>query len=129
MEERAMSKRILIVDDEDVIRKFLKIHLTKQGYEVTEAEDGQKALDRVGEKRFDLIICDVMMPNKNGWEVVKAVKSDPVLNEIPIILLTAKNDDVDMFKGYDLGANYYMTKPFTKAQLFYGLKLMFEGAA
>jgi len=124
-----MSKRILIVDDEEVIRKFLKIHLNKLGYEVTEAEDGQKAIDRIGERKFDLIICDVMMPNKNGWEVIKEVKSNPELNEIPIILLTAKNDDVDMFKGYELGANYYMTKPFTKDQLLYGLKLMFEAAS
>jgi len=123
-----MSKRILIVDDEEVIRKFLKIHLNKQGYEVTEAEDGQKAIDRIGEKKFDLIICDVMMPNKTGWEVVKEVKSNPKFEQIPIILLTAKNDDVDMFKGYDLGANYYMTKPFTKDQLLYGLKMMFEAA-
>ena len=103
-----MSKRILIVDDEEVIRKFLKIHLNKQGYEVTEAEDGQKAIDRIGERKFDLIICDVMMPNKTGWEVVKEIKSSPKLNHIPIILLTAKKDDVDMFKGYELGANYYM---------------------
>ena len=124
-----MSKRILIVDDEEVIRKFLKIHLNKLGYEVTEAEDGQKAIDRIGERKFDLIICDVMMPNKNGWEVIKEVKSNPELNEIPIILLTAKNDEVDMFKGYELGANYYMTKPFTKDQLLYGLKLMFEAAS
>ena len=124
-----MSKRILIVDDEEVIRKFLKIHLNKQGYEVTEAEDGQKAIDRIGERKFDLIICDVMMPNKTGWEVVKEVKSNPKFDQIPIILLTAKNDDVDMFKGYDLGANYYMTKPFTKDQLLYGLKLMFEAAS
>ena len=124
-----MSKRILIVDDEEVIRKFLKIHLNKLGYEVTEAEDGQKAIDRIGERKFDLIICDVMMPNKNGWEVVKEVKSNPKLDQIPIILLTAKNDDVDMFKGYELGANYYMTKPFTKDQLLYGLKLMFEAAS
>jgi CheY-like chemotaxis protein len=124
-----MSKRILIVDDEEVIRKFLKIHLTKLGDEVTEAEDGQKAIDRIGERKFDLIICDVMMPNKNGWEVVKEVKSNPKLDQIPIILLTAKNDDVDMFKGYELGANYYMTKPFTKDQLLYGLKLMFEAAS
>ena len=123
-----MSKRILIVDDEEVIRKFLKIHLNKQGYEVTEAEDGQKAIDRIGERKFDLIICDVMMPNKTGWEVVKEVKSNPKFEQIPIILLTAKNDDVDMFKGYDLGANYYMTKPFTKDQLLYGLKMMFEAA-
>jgi DNA-binding response OmpR family regulator len=124
-----MSKRILIVDDEEVIRKFLKIHLTRLGYEVTEAEDGQKAIEKIGGGKFDLIICDVMMPNKNGWEVIKEVKSNPELNEIPIILLTAKNDDVDMFKGYELGANYYMTKPFTKDQLLYGLKLMFEAAS
>ena len=121
-----MSKRILIVDDEEVIRKFLRIHLTKLGYEVTEAEDGEKAIEKIGGGKFDLIICDVMMPNKNGWEVVKEVKSTPDLSNIPIILLTAKNDDADMFKGYGLGANYYMTKPFTKDQLLYGLKLMFE---
>ena len=124
-----MSKRILIVDDEEVIRKFLRIHLTKLGYEVTEAEDGQKAIEKIGEGKFDLIICDVMMPNKNGWEVAKEVKSTPDLSNIPIILLTAKNDDADMFKGYGLGANYYMTKPFTKDQLLYGLKLMFEEAS
>jgi DNA-binding response OmpR family regulator len=124
-----MSKRILIVDDEEVIRKFLRIHLTKLGYEVTEAEDGEKAIEKIGGEKFDLIICDVMMPNKNGWEVVKEVKSTPDLSNIPIILLTAKNDEVDMFKGYELGANYYMTKPFTKDQLLYGLKLMFEEAS
>lgn len=125
-----MSKRILIVDDEEVIRKFLKIHLDKLGHEVTEAEDGEKAIEKIGGRdKFDLIICDVMMPNKNGWEVLKEVKSNPRLSEIPIILLTAKNDDVDMFKGYELGANYYMTKPFTKDQLIYGLKLMFEEAS
>jgi CheY-like chemotaxis protein len=83
-------------------------------------------MEKIGGEKFDLIICDVMMPNKNGWEVVREVKSDPELNEIPIILLTAKNEDADMFKGYELGANYYMTKPFTKDQLLYGMKLMFE---
>lgn len=124
-----MSKRILVVDDEEVIRKFVKIHLSKLGYEVDEAEDGQKAIEKITGEKFDLIICDVMMPNKNGWEVVKEVKSNPEVSEIPIILLTAKNDDADMFKGYELGANYYMTKPFTKDQLLYGMKLMFEETA
>lgn len=124
-----MSKRILVVDDEEVIRKFVKIHLNKLGYEVDEAEDGQKAIEKITGEKFDLIICDVMMPNKNGWEVVKEVKSNPEVSEIPIILLTAKNDDADMFKGYELGANYYMTKPFTKDQLLYGMKLMFEETA
>ncbi|MBM4339749.1 MAG: response regulator [Deltaproteobacteria bacterium] len=124
-----MNKRILIVDDEEVIRKFLKIHLTKLGYEVIEAVDGEKALKKLDEGKPDLIICDVMMPNKNGWEVVREAKTNPKTSDIPIILLTAKNDDVDMFKGYELGANYYMTKPFTKEQLFSGLKLMFERTA
>lgn len=126
MERGAMSKNILVVDDEEIIRKFVKIHLNKLGYEVTEAEDGQKALEKIEDQKFDLIICDVMMPNKSGWEVVKEVKSNPEVSGIPIILLTAKSDDADMFKGYELGANYYMTKPFTKEQLLYGMKLIFE---
>jgi len=120
-----MSKRVLIVDDEEVIRKFLRIHLVKLGYEVTEAADGEQAIEQLGKDDFDLLICDIMMPKKDGWEVIKEAKSNPKTKNIPVIVLTAKNEDSDMFKGYDLGANYYMTKPFTKAQLLYGLKLMF----
>lgn len=123
-----MSKKVLIVDDEEVIRKFLKIHLSKLGYDVTEAADGEEAIEQLGKKDFDLIICDILMPKKNGWEVIEEVKSNTRTKNIPLIVLTAKNEDSDMFKGYDLGANYYMTKPFTKAQLLYGLKLMFEDA-
>ena len=121
-----MSKRVLIVDDEEVIRKFLKIHLAKLGYEVTEAADGDQAIEQLGKDDFDLLICDIMMPKKDGWEVIKEAKSNPKTKNLPVIVLTAKNEDSDMFKGYDLGANYYMTKPFTKAQLLYGLKLMFD---
>ena len=121
-----MSKKILIVDDEEVIRKLLKINLVKWGYEVTEATDGTQAIEKIGEDEFDLLICDILMPNMNGWEVLKEVKSNPKTKDMPIIVLTAKNEDTDMFKGYDLGANYYMTKPFTKDQLLYGLKLMFD---
>jgi CheY-like chemotaxis protein len=120
-----MSRKILIVDDEEVIRKFLKIHLTKLGYEVQEAADGEQAIEQLGKDDFDLLICDVLMPKKDGWQVIREVKSNPKTKDIPVILLTAKNEDSDMFKGYDLGVNYYMTKPFTKAQLIYGLKLMF----
>ena len=65
------------------------------------------------------------MPNKNGWEVLKEVRLNPKTKDIPVIVLTAKNEDTDMFKGYDLGANYYITKPFTKEQLLFGLKMMF----
>ena len=121
-----MSRKVLIVDDEEVIRKLLRIHLVKWGYEVREAMDGAQALEQIGKDNFDLLICDILMPNMDGWQVLKEVKTNPKTKDMPVIVLTAKNEDTDMFKGYDLGANYYMSKPFTKAQLLYGLKLMFE---
>ena len=119
-----MAKKILIVDDEEVIRKFLRINLVKWGYEVKEAVDGVGALEQLSKDNFDLLISDIIMPNKDGWELLKEVKSNPKTRDIPVIVLTAKNEDASMFNGYDLGANYYMTKPFTKAQLLYGLQLM-----
>src|SRR4030043_1895980 len=123
-----MSRKVLIVDDEEVIRKFLRIHLVKLGYGVTEAADGEQAIEELGKDDFDLLICDIMMPKKDGWEVIKEAKSNSKTKNLPVIVLTAKNEDSDMFKGYDLGANYYMTKPFTKAQLLYGLRLMLNEA-
>ena len=119
-----MAKRVLIVDDEEIIRKFLRINLLKWGYEVKEAVDGLQALEQLGKDNYDLLICDILMPNKNGWELLKEVRSNPKTEDIPVIFLTAKNEESDMFKGYELGANYYITKPFTKDQLLYGLKLM-----
>ena len=123
-----MSKKILVVDDSPWIRKMIGNHLVNWGYEVKEAEDGNQAIEKMGNDNFDLVICDVIMPQKDGWEVLKEVKSDPKTKDIPFILLTAKNENSDMFQGYGLGANYYMTKPFTKTQLLYALKLMFENA-
>jgi DNA-binding response OmpR family regulator len=124
-----MKRKVLVVDDEEVIRKFLKVHLGKWGYEVEEASDGEEAVGRLGREKFDLLISDVLMPRKDGWEVLKEVRSNERTRELPVILLTAKNEDTDMFKGYGLGANYYLTKPFTKAQLLYGIELMFGGNA
>ena len=123
-----MKRKILIVDDEEVIRKFLRIHLDKLGYEVKEAADGEQAIDELGKDDFDLLICGILMPKKDGWEVIKEAKSNSKTKNMPVILLTAKNENSDVFKGYDLGANYYMTKPFTKAQLLYGLRLMLAGS-
>jgi two-component system, OmpR family, alkaline phosphatase synthesis response regulator PhoP len=120
-----MGKKVLIVDDEEIIRKFLRINLLKWGYEVKEAMDGVQALEQLGKDTYDLLISDVLMPNKNGWEVLKAVRSNPKTKDMPVIILTAKNEDSDMFQGYELGATYYMTKPFTKDQLLFGLKMMF----
>jgi DNA-binding response OmpR family regulator len=124
-----MKRKVLIVDDEEVIRKFLRIHLAKLGYEVMDAADGEQAMEELEKNDFDLLICDILMPKKGGWEVIKEVKSNIRTKHLPVIVLKAKNEETDMFKGYDLGANYYMTKPFTKAELLYGLRLMFDGSS
>ncbi len=123
-----MKRKILIVDDEEMIRKLLRILLDKLGYEVKEAADGEQAIEELSKDVFDLLICDILMPKKDGWEVIKEAKSNSKSKNMPVILLTVKNEDTDVFKGYDLGANYYMTKPFTKAQLLYGLRLMLAGS-
>jgi CheY-like chemotaxis protein len=120
-----MGKKVLVADDEEVIRKFLSIHLVKCGYDVIEAVDGEEALEQLGKEDFDLLICDIIMPKKDGWQVLEEMRSNPKTKDIPVIILTAKNEDSDMFRGFDLGANYYITKPFTKAQLFYGIQLIF----
>jgi len=121
-----MKRKILIVDDEEMIRKYLRIHLEKLGYGVKEAADGEQAIEELGKDNFDLLICDILMPKKDGWEVIKEAKSNSRTRSMPVILLTDRNEDSDVFKGYELGANYYMTKPFTKAQLLYGLRLMLD---
>jgi len=117
-----MRKKVLVVDDEEVIRQFLRTLLAKWGYEVEEAEDGVKALEQLAKDNYDLLICDILMPNKNGWEVLKEIKSNPKTKEIPVIVLTGKKEDSDIFRGYELGAIYYMTKPFTIAQLLHTLQ-------
>jgi len=116
--------KVLIVEDDDVIRKFLRLQLTKWGYRFVEAEDGVEAILKLAKEDFDLIICDIMMPKKDGWELIKEVRLSPKTKDIPVIVLTAKNKDSDMFKGYELGADYYITKPFTKAQLLHGIQLV-----
>jgi DNA-binding response OmpR family regulator len=123
-----VRRKVLIVDDEEVVRNFLRIHLAKLGYEVKEAGDGEQAIEELEKDDFDLLICDILMPKKGGWEVIKEVRTNSKTKHLPVIVLKAKNEETDMFKGYDLGANYYMTKPFTKAELLYGLRLMFDGS-
>jgi CheY-like chemotaxis protein len=122
-----MGKKVLVVDDQEVNRELLKVYLSKLGYEVKEASDGLQALEHLEKDDFDLLICNIMMPNMDGWQVLIEVRSDERIKNIPVIVLTAKDEDADMFKGYDLGANCYLTKPFTKTQLLYGVKMFDEG--
>ena len=104
--------KILVVDDESRMRKLVSDFLTKSGYEVIEAADGEQALDIFYKKKdIALLILDVMMPKLDGWQVCKEVREQN--DKIPIILLTAKGDERDELQGFDLGVDEYITKPFS----------------
>ena len=103
--------KILVVDDETRLRKLVKDFLHKNGYDVLEASDGEEALDLFfSDKSISLIICDIMMPKLNGYEVVKEIRH---YSDIPIIMLTAKGEESDELQGYDLGVDEYISKPFS----------------
>jgi len=102
--------RILLVDDEQAVQKLLTYPLRKEGYEVVEARDGQEALDRFGEERFDLVVLDIMLPKLDGIEVCRRLRTR---SQVPIIMLTAKGDEVDKVAGLEMGADDYITKPFS----------------
>ena len=110
-----MDKKLLIVDDEAHIRMLIEQtleDLEDEGVELLFAENGEEALNIIQEEKPNLVFLDVMMPKMNGMEVCQKVKKELHLNDVYIILLTAKGQEVDRQKGLDMGANKYMTKPF-----------------
>jgi two-component system alkaline phosphatase synthesis response regulator PhoP len=109
--------RILVVDDEIYIVHILDFSLGMEGYEVITALDGEEALEKAFESTPDLIVLDIMMPKMDGYETCKALKADSRTKDIPIILLSAKGRNVDMQTGYDVGADEYITKPFSPRKL------------
>ncbi|HJV27414.1 MAG TPA: response regulator [Aromatoleum sp.] len=112
-----MAKKILIADDEQNIVISLEFLMKREGYEVLIANDGEEAVHRIRADRPDLVLLDVMMPKKSGFEVCQEIKSDPDLQGICILMLTAKGRDTEMAKGLALGADAYMTKPFSTKEL------------
>lgn len=112
-----MSKKVLIVDDEPNILVSVEFLMQREGHEVATAADGQEAIDLLGEFRPDLMILDVMMPRKNGFEVCAEVRADARLSAMPILMLTAKGREAEMKKGLSLGADAYITKPFSTHEL------------
>jgi two-component system alkaline phosphatase synthesis response regulator PhoP len=118
MEVSRMSKgKILVVDDEIYIVHILDFSLGMEGYDVVTALDGEQALDKLKSEKPDLIVLDIMMPKLDGYEVCKAIKSDPATKQIPVILLSAKGRNVDQKMGFDVGADDYITKPFSPRKL------------
>ncbi len=105
------KRKILVVDDESRMRKLVRDFLVKQGFEVSEAVDGEDALNQFyAQKDIALIILDVMMPKINGWDVCKEIREN---SKVPIIMLTAKGEEGDELQGFDIGADEYISKPFS----------------
>lgn len=112
-----MSQKILIADDEPNILISLEFLMKREGYEVVVAHDGQEALDAILKERPALVLLDVMMPIKTGFDVCYEVRSNDLVRDTLIVMLTAKGRDTDVAKGLALGANAYMTKPFSTKEL------------
>jgi two-component system, OmpR family, phosphate regulon response regulator PhoB len=109
--------RILVVEDERDIAALIAYHLTKEGYRVRTAEGGQEALASVSAERPDLMLLDLMLPGFSGYEVLQEMKRRPDAAEVPIVVLTARRDEADRVMGLELGADDYVTKPFSPREL------------
>ena len=112
-----MAHKILIVDDEPNIVISLEFLMKKEGFEVAVANDGDEALDKVASFNPDLMLLDVMMPKKSGYEVCQQLRSDPAHAGLKIIMLTAKGRDIEREKGLAMGADDYITKPFSTREV------------
>ena len=112
-----MSQEILIVDDEYNIVLSLQFLVRQQGYSVRTAEDGEQALAALHEHLPDLLLLDVMMPRKDGYEVCQVIRQTPTWSHLPVIMLTAKGREVEREKGLAMGADDYITKPFSTAEI------------
>lgn len=112
-----MSKHVLIVDDEPNIVLSLEFLMKQAGYRVSTAGDGEQALAAVAAEAPDLLLLDVNMPHKNGYEVCETLKSSPATAAVKIVMLTAKGRDIEREKGLALGADDYLTKPFATQEI------------
>lgn len=123
-----MTHKILIADDEQNIVISLEFLMKREGYEVSVAQDGDEAVEKIRAEMPDLVLLDVMMPKKSGFEVCQEVKGDPSLQAVRILMLTAKGRDTEVAKGLALGADAYMTKPFSTRELVDKVRSMLSGA-
>jgi DNA-binding response OmpR family regulator len=124
-----MTKKVLIADDEPNILISLEFLMKREGWQVSVARDGVEALATIQRERPDLVLLDVMMPGKTGFEVCQAVRADEALAGVKILMLTAKGRDTDVAQGLGLGADAYMTKPFSTKELAAKVREMLDDAA
>jgi DNA-binding response OmpR family regulator len=119
-----MTQRILVVDDDKSIVKVLAGYLQQAGYGVLAAHDGETALHMLRREHPDLVILDLMMPKRDGWDVTKIIRSDKEMAATPIIMLTARTEDTDKIVGLELGADDYVTKPFNAREVVTRVKAL-----
>ncbi len=113
-----MSKQqILVVDDDKSIVKVVRSYLEQAGYTVQTAYDGESALHALRSEKPDLVVLDLMLPDRDGWEITRLIRSDATLGAMPIIMLTARVEDTDKIVGLELGADDYITKPFNAREI------------
>jgi DNA-binding response OmpR family regulator len=122
-------KKILVVDDEKAILDLVKRILTRGGFEVITASDGEEGLAKVYSEAPDLMILDINMAGMNGWEVCGKIRGDPLYKHLPIIMLTVRKKKEDQLKGLDLGGDEYITKPFYPTELLARVKTVLERAS
>ncbi|MFQ5618379.1 MAG: response regulator transcription factor [Rhodospirillales bacterium] len=124
-----MTKSVLVVEDEPNIVLSLEYVIKKAGYEVRVARDGEEALKAVEEAAPDLILLDVMIPKRDGYDVCQTIRANPAWNDVNIIMLTARGREVEREKGLALGADAYITKPFSTRELTDRLKRVLGAGA
>ncbi len=112
-----MPQRILVVDDDKQITRLVSSYLEKAGFIVLAAYDGESALRMIRYERPDLVVLDVMLPGRDGWEITRTLRADESLGSTPILMLTARVEDTDKLLGLELGADDYLTKPFNPREL------------
>ena len=121
-----MAKKILACDDEKHIVRLVQVNLERAGFEVLTANDGKEALEKIRHHNPDLIILDVMMPYMDGFEVLQNLRRNPSTRDIPVIMLTAKAQDADVFRGWQSGVDCYLTKPFNPLELLSFVRRIFS---
>lgn len=109
--------RVLVIDDDDDIRFVIKLNLEAAGYEVVECGDGIQAMDALGHELPDVIVCDIMMPGLDGYGVLEQLRGQDETASIPLLFLSAKGADQEVWQGWQSGADYYLTKPFDPDEL------------
>ncbi len=121
-------KNILVIDDEVDIGELVAYNLQKEGFRVDNAYDGEEGLKKIGSKRYELIFLDLMLPGIQGIELCKMVRSNPDTARIPIVMLTAKDEEIDKILGFEVGADDYITKPFSPRELVVRAKALLRRA-